>query len=96
MTESWEILDQREIPEWFQNAKFGVFIHWGPYSVPAYRSVNDEQFGSYAEWYYASVYGDYRNQGDKYHYKMYGEHMELSLIHISEPTRTHYISYAVF
>ena len=62
MKESWEKLDQRKIPEWFQKAKFGIFIHWGPYSVPAYRSVNNEQFGSYAEWYYASVYGTYRNQ----------------------------------
>ena len=76
MAESWETLDQREIPEWFQNAKFGVFIHWGPYSVPAYRSVNNEQFGSYAEWYYASVYGSYRNSGERYHEKMYGEDTE--------------------
>lgn len=76
MTESWEVLDQRKIPEWFQNAKFGVFIHWGPYSVPAYRSVNDEQFGSYAEWYYASVYGNHKNQGDNYHCNMYGEQTE--------------------
>lgn len=76
MTESWEVLDQREMPEWFQNAKFGVFIHWGPYSVPAYRSVNDEQFGSYAEWYYASVYGSYRNSGDGYHQRMYGDDTE--------------------
>ena len=73
MKESWEKLDQRKIPEWFQKAKFGIFIHWGPYSVPAYRSVNNEQFGSYAEWYYASVYGTYRNQDQEYHKKMYGD-----------------------
>lgn len=76
MVDSWEILDQREMPEWYQDAKFGVFIHWGPYSVPAYRSVNDEQFGSYAEWYYASVYGTYQNHGDQFHQNMYGEHVE--------------------
>lgn len=73
MKESWEELDQRKIPEWFQKAKFGIFIHWGPYSVPAYRSVNNEQFGSYAEWYYASVYGIYRNQDQEYHKQMYGD-----------------------
>ena len=27
MKESWEKLDQRKIPEWFQRAKFGIFIH---------------------------------------------------------------------
>lgn len=73
MERSWEELDSRKIPKWYQNAKFGIFIHWGPYSVPAYRSVNNEIFGSYAEWYYASVYGDYRNSGDNYHKKMYGD-----------------------
>lgn len=73
MEESWEVLDQRKMPQWFQNAKFGVFIHWGPYSVPAYRSVGDERFSSYAEWYYASVYGSYGNNGDNYHQEMYGD-----------------------
>lgn len=72
MAESWEMLDKRPIPEWYQKAKFGIFIHWGPYSIPAYRSVNDELFGSYAEWYYASVYGLYRNQDPEFHQKVYG------------------------
>lgn len=76
MAESWEILDKRKMPGWFKEAKFGIFIHWGPYSVPAYRAVNDEQFGSYAEWYYASVYGDYRNSGDGFHQKVYSEDVE--------------------
>ena len=31
----WNSLDKRPIPEWFQNAKFGIFVHWGLYSVPA-------------------------------------------------------------
>jgi alpha-L-fucosidase len=29
-------LTKHESPEWFDNAKFGIFIHWGPYSVPGY------------------------------------------------------------
>ena len=73
MAMSWEELDNRKMPEWYQKAKFGVFIHWGPYSVPAYRSINDEIFGSYAEWYYATVYGNYRNNGDDFHKRMYGD-----------------------
>lgn len=70
---NWDSLDSREIPEWFQNAKFGIFIHWGVYSVPAWRSISDERFGSYAEWYYASVYSDYKNNEDDYHNKTYGK-----------------------
>ncbi|MBX2874881.1 MAG: alpha-L-fucosidase [Saprospiraceae bacterium] len=45
---NWESLRQYEIPEWFQDAKFGIFIHWGPYAVPA--------FGS--EWYPRLMYMD--------------------------------------
>lgn len=52
---------------------FGIFVHWGPYSVPAYRALNDEIFGSYAEWYYASVYGNYKNIEDKnFHKNVFG------------------------
>jgi alpha-L-fucosidase len=36
-----------EIPTWFTDAKFGIFIHWGVYSVPAWAPV-----GQYAEWYW--------------------------------------------
>ena len=31
---NWESIDERENPQWFSNAKFGIFIHWGLYSVP--------------------------------------------------------------
>jgi len=43
---NWKSLDQRQIPEWFGDAKFGIFIHWGPYSVPAWSPA-----GTYTEWY---------------------------------------------
>lgn len=45
---NWESLKEYKIPEWFADAKFGIFIHWGPYSVPAYRS----------EWYPRMMYQD--------------------------------------
>ncbi|MCX6621002.1 MAG: alpha-L-fucosidase, partial [Acidobacteria bacterium] len=32
-----ESLRTHKAPQWFENAKFGVFIHWGPYAVPAYH-----------------------------------------------------------
>lgn len=43
---TWESLDKRPVPSWFTDGKFGIFIHWGVYSVPAYTTK-----GSYAEWY---------------------------------------------
>lgn len=69
----WDYLDNRSLPDWYANAKFGIFIHWGPYSVPAYKTVVDKQFGSYAEWYYATVYGNHGDNKDSFHKKVYGD-----------------------
>jgi alpha-L-fucosidase len=49
---NWASLDARPMPEWYLDAKFGVFIHWGVYSVPAWGKV-----GEYAEWYWERVAG---------------------------------------
>ncbi|XP_042302381.1 plasma alpha-L-fucosidase [Sceloporus undulatus] len=35
---SWESLDSRPLPEWFDGAKLGLFIHWGLFSVPSFGS----------------------------------------------------------
>src|SRR6202140_5336639 len=43
---NWESLKKYQTPDWFRDAKFGIFIHWGVYSVPA--------FGS--EWYPRLMY----------------------------------------
>ncbi len=42
----WEALRARPYPQWFTDAKLGIFIHWGVYSVPAYSGPED-----YAEWF---------------------------------------------
>lgn len=42
----WQSLAAYQVPEWYKDAKFGIFIHWGVYSVPA--------FGS--EWYPREMY----------------------------------------
>lgn len=44
---TWESIDARPTPEWWSDAKFGIFIHWGVYSVPAFAPK-----GEYAEWYW--------------------------------------------
>src|SRR5512136_1372789 len=43
---AWESLKNYTAPEWYQNAKFGIFIHWGVYSVPAFAN----------EWYPRNMY----------------------------------------
>ena len=45
-TPDWESLDKRPVPSWFEDAKFGIFIHWGLYSVPGWSPK-----GTYSEWY---------------------------------------------
>ncbi len=49
-----ESLGRHQAPQWFKDAKLGFFIHWGPYSVPAYAPLSGgARPGSaqYAEWY---------------------------------------------
>jgi alpha-L-fucosidase len=43
---TWQSLDRRPVPQWYKDAKFGIFIHWGVYSVPGFSKK-----GEYAEWY---------------------------------------------
>ncbi|XP_058790413.1 alpha-L-fucosidase-like [Phymastichus coffea] len=42
----WKSLDSRPLPQWYDEAKFGIFIHWGVFSVPSYGS---EWFWNYLE-----------------------------------------------
>jgi alpha-L-fucosidase len=53
---AWESLDARPTPAWFQDAKFGIFIHWGVYSVPSYAPVLPGKL-AYAEWYWNALTG---------------------------------------
>lgn len=43
---NWTSLQQFTPPDWFRDAKFGIYCHWGPYSVPAYKT----------EWYSHHMY----------------------------------------
>jgi alpha-L-fucosidase len=57
----WNSLSAYEVPEWYKDAKFGIFIHWGVYSVPA--------FGS--EWYPREMYLQ-GSDTNKHHLEKYG------------------------
>ena len=62
---TWDSLEKHSVPEWFQDAKFGIFIHWGLYSVPAWAPPTGELGkvdwnkwfinNPYAEWYLNSL-----------------------------------------
>jgi len=64
---NWKSLDQKSVPEWYQDAKFGIFIHWGVYSVPAFSKV-----GGYAEWYQHKLRSDSTNPTIKFQKEVYG------------------------
>ncbi len=62
--EAYQIFD-RPTPDWFTRAKLGIFVHWGPYSVPAWAEPIGElgtidrkywyTHNPYAEWYYNTI-----------------------------------------
>jgi alpha-L-fucosidase len=58
---SWDSLSAYQVPDWYLDGKFGIFIHWGVYSVPA--------FGS--EWYPRNMYLA-KNPAFKHHLETYG------------------------
>ena len=64
--DNWESLAQFQVPQWYQDAKFGIFIHWGVYSGPAFRS----------EWYPRNMYIQGSDEY-KHHIETYGPHKEF-------------------
>ena len=44
--DDWDSLRAYQVPRWYADAKFGIFLHWGVYSVPAFSS----------EWYSRTMY----------------------------------------
>jgi alpha-L-fucosidase len=70
---TWKSLDSRPLPKWYDEAKFGIFVHWGVYSVPAWESKN-----SYAEWYWFSLASGWNgilnveSEIPEFHVKTYG------------------------
>jgi alpha-L-fucosidase len=81
---TWESIDSRPIPTWFEDAKFGIFVHWGLYSVPAWGPT-DKDFKSepgedwkkrigmkYAEWYWQRI----NSNSNEFGYDVFREHHE--------------------
>ena len=75
---SWDSVDKRPTPSWFTDAKFGIFIHWGVYSVPAYTPIIPGKL-AYSEWYWNSMTAGQKPNATPiqsgtwaYHQKQYG------------------------
>ncbi len=62
---TFEKIYQREIPEWFNQDKFGIFVVWGPYSVPSYKDHG------YAEWYWK--HSQTVKDSKAFHERVYGK-----------------------
>jgi alpha-L-fucosidase len=58
---NWDSLAQYRAPDWFRDAKFGIFLHWGVYSVPAFAN----------EWYSRNMYVP-GNKAYEHHIATYG------------------------
>jgi alpha-L-fucosidase len=63
---TWESLRDYQVPDWYLDAKFGIFIHWGAYSVPA--------FGN--EWYPRNMYLEGSPEFE-HHVRTYGPHSQF-------------------
>jgi len=59
---NWSSLNHYTVPEWYRDAKFGIFIHWGLYSVPSYGN----------EWYPREMYIEGKDIY-KHHVATYGK-----------------------
>jgi alpha-L-fucosidase len=75
---NWESIDSRPVPSWFTDAKFGIFIHWGVYAVPAYAPVIPGKL-AYSEWYWNAITEGRKSKDNpvnagswEYHKRMYG------------------------
>lgn len=64
---AWKSVDGHPAPGWFNETKFGIFIHWGVYAVPSWSPK-----GTYAEWYWNAMQ-DKKGATWKHHVATYGE-----------------------
>ena len=65
---NWRSLREHRTPRWFSDAKFGIYTHWGIYSVPA--------FGPNATWYPYRMYRE-GEPHHAHHLKTYGHPSEF-------------------
>ena len=73
-TPNWKSLSKHDTPSWFLDAKFGIYCHWGPYSVPAFKNE------WYSHWMYTNENNPEYKRGQEFydhHIKTYGSLQEF-------------------
>lgn len=65
-TPDWDSLGHFQTPAWFEESRFGIFIHWGLYSIAAHAN----------EWYSRNMYMKDKEEWE-YHRKTFGEHTKF-------------------
>jgi len=64
--DTWDSLQKYRVPKWYEDIKFGIFIHWGVYSVPAFAN----------EWYPRNMYIKGSPEYE-HHIAEFGKHTEF-------------------
>ncbi|KAF2111424.1 glycoside hydrolase superfamily [Lophiotrema nucula] len=69
---TYESIYTHDSPDWYDNAKYGIFIHWGVYAVPGWGNSGDNE--TYAEWYWWNLNQgpDTSDQTYEHHRNTYG------------------------
>ncbi len=74
-TPDWRSICEHPVPDWFRDVKFGIYTHWGPYTVPAYGGCSDVlagRKGMYnSAWYGRAMYEE-GSPVALYHEKTFG------------------------
>ncbi|MEV0589033.1 alpha-L-fucosidase [Nonomuraea sp. NPDC050310] len=70
---TYESLARHQVPQWFEDAKLGIFITWNPSSVPAFAPKEGRPAGSpYAEWYWKELQQNKSGPTFRHHSETYG------------------------
>jgi alpha-L-fucosidase len=73
---TWNSLSRHQMPQWLQDAKYGIYTHWGIYSVPAYAGISEWTKNPNASWYGNRMYNRELPEFE-HHRKTYGDHKEF-------------------
>lgn len=77
---TWKSLCSHPVADWFRDDKFGIYTHWGPYTVPGYGGNSDAlcgiRGGCNSAWYGRNMYDPSSSCGI-YHAKTYGDPSEF-------------------
>ena len=80
---SFESLSKHTTPEWYKDAKLGIFFDWGVYSIAGYGEKGWSR-ARYPDWYLSYMYVQYKD----YHHRVWGENFQrddfIGLFHAEE------------